>query len=82
MPSGWLGRVRGRTHYHGGFTGTLNAVVQREEREWRLVSVFVTVSPDQIAASGARTPESPASGAASQTDPASEDRGTAGSDGD
>lgn len=79
-PAGLLGRVQGRTHYHGGFTGTLNAVVQREEGAWRLVSVFVTVSPDKIAASGSPAPEPPARGTTSSSETASEGSDRAGTD--
>lgn len=48
FPQGNTATVYGSVFYEGDYTGSLTAIFIREGDEWRLIGVYVKVSPDKI----------------------------------
>jgi hypothetical protein len=47
IPQGTLGHVEAEVEYEGGFTGSMQALLEQEQGEWRLFTVNVQVPPDK-----------------------------------
>lgn len=44
-PQGTVARVSGRLFYEGGYTGNFQATLEKENNEWKLYSIKVTIPP-------------------------------------
>jgi hypothetical protein len=47
-PQGTVAEVAGTIAYEGGFTGSFNAVLEKEGEVWRLFTIYITVPPDKF----------------------------------
>jgi hypothetical protein len=50
VPQGTVANVEAVIEYEGGFTGSMQALLEQEQSEWRLDRVNVTVPPDKLGA--------------------------------
>jgi hypothetical protein len=48
VPQGTVAKVNGTVHYEGGFTGSFDAILEKEEGVWRLDAININVPPDKI----------------------------------
>jgi hypothetical protein len=48
VPQGLVAKVNGTITYSGGFTGSFNAVLQKEGDQWYLDAINITVPPDKF----------------------------------
>jgi hypothetical protein len=47
-PQGTVANIKGTIQYTGGFTGRFEAVLEQENKEWKIFYIDVTVPPDKL----------------------------------
>jgi hypothetical protein len=48
LPQGKVAKVNGTITYEGGFIGRFDAVLEQENKEWKLFSINITIPPEKI----------------------------------